>query len=459
MKKFWKYIAACAVVASLMPLTACDDDDTVDPYDINYVYLYQPNSTFAKVEYKANGDFMQAIQDPMKLVPVRLTKPAPADIQVEVAIDPSLVDEYNEANNTDFKFLSGVEILNPTMAIKAGEYITADSITIHFADKSGFTNRDVENLMLPVVIRNGAGLTISKSSRIFLTFNSTYRPNYLTTVTKPVNFKAAIMNDGWQDEVKNLVVENAFMLSYEPYENVTLNLSIDQSKVAVYNEANGTNLKFKSDATLASGKISVATDATKAGFTINTGDLTGLANEESYIIPVTVTSAEGGEIDVNSNAATVYVIVQGVGREMTVSDEKPSNATAISLPTGTACTVNGSPNYNTSTTWIDIIDHSKYQYGYLYVDDEMEIDLGEVIDMASIWVNHWGSYYAAKNVSVKTSADNVNWIDWGTLDIPNLGEYYLNLSMATPTRYIKIVFPTGPSTGRIELDGMRFYVK
>lgn len=39
MKKFWHYIAVCAVVATIAPLTSCDDDDTVDPYDINYCYL------------------------------------------------------------------------------------------------------------------------------------------------------------------------------------------------------------------------------------------------------------------------------------------------------------------------------------------------------------------------------------------------------------------------------------
>ena len=101
MKKFWHYIAVCAVVATIAPLTSCDDDDTVDPYDINYCYLYQPNSTFARLEYKANGEFLIDINDPLALKPVRLTKPAPRDLSVKVGIDPSLVDEYNQANNTE----------------------------------------------------------------------------------------------------------------------------------------------------------------------------------------------------------------------------------------------------------------------------------------------------------------------------------------------------------------------
>lgn len=223
MKKFWKYIAACAVVASMMPLTACDDDDTVDPYDINYVYLYQPNSTFANVEYKANGDFMSGLTDPLKTVPVRITKPAPSNLQIEVAIDPTLVDEYNEANGTEYKFLEGARIDNPVMTIAAGEYITPDSITISFGDHSGFMTEE-SNLILPVVIRSGSGLTISKSSRIFLTFNSTYRPNIVSLTTTEKVFRAALTADNWQDNIKKLTLTDLFRLSYKPYEEVTLNL-------------------------------------------------------------------------------------------------------------------------------------------------------------------------------------------------------------------------------------------
>ena len=106
MKKFWKYIAIAAITAVMAPLTACDDDSELGPkdnanYEANFVYFDQPSSTFAEVEYKANGDFISGLTDPLKLVPIRLTKPAPSNIQVEIAIDETLVDEYNAEKGTD----------------------------------------------------------------------------------------------------------------------------------------------------------------------------------------------------------------------------------------------------------------------------------------------------------------------------------------------------------------------
>ena len=105
------------------------------PYDINYCYLYQPNSTFARLEYKANGEFLIDINDPLALKPVRLTKPAPRDLSVKVGIDPSLVDEYNQANNTEYTFLEGASIVNPVLTIPAGQYVSPEVITVTFGDK------------------------------------------------------------------------------------------------------------------------------------------------------------------------------------------------------------------------------------------------------------------------------------------------------------------------------------
>ena len=446
MKKFWKYIAACAVVASLVPLTACDDDDTVDPYDINYVYLYQPYSTFANVEYKANGDFMSGLTDPLKTVPVRLTKPAPSDLQIEVAIDPTLVDEYNEANETEYKLLEGASIVNPIMTIHAGEYISPDSITISFGDHSGFMTEE-SNLILPVVIRSGSGLTISKSSRIFLTFNSTYRPNILSMSTTEQTFRAVLTSDDWQDKIKKLTLTDLFTLTYKPYEEVTLNLAIDQSKVAEYNSANGTNYEFKSDATLESRAVTIGTDAFDASISINTGDLSGLANEKEYLIPVTLTSATGASVEYDADM-TVYVIVRGIARELSVH-EAFYNGNLIDNPA--TCTVNGSD-------WADVINMDKYDYKEIDPGTPMEMDFGKTVNLSSIFVYHYSSYYSATKSKLETSVDGTNWTDWGEVEYKGMKQYYINLSPATSVRYVRLTFLEQYGWG-IEIDGMRFYAE
>ena len=42
MKALFKYILYSTFFAMSLPLvTACDDDEATDPYDINYVYIYK----------------------------------------------------------------------------------------------------------------------------------------------------------------------------------------------------------------------------------------------------------------------------------------------------------------------------------------------------------------------------------------------------------------------------------
>ena len=53
MKALFKYILYSTFFAMSLPLvTACDDDEATDPYDINYVYIYKPSETNATLEYK-----------------------------------------------------------------------------------------------------------------------------------------------------------------------------------------------------------------------------------------------------------------------------------------------------------------------------------------------------------------------------------------------------------------------
>lgn len=458
MKKFWKYIAIAAITVVMAPLTACDDDSELGPkdkanYEANFVYLDQPNSTYAEVEYKANGDFLSGLTDPLKLVPVRLTKPAPNNLQVEVAIDPTLVDEYNAAKGTDYKFLEGAKIDNPIINIQAGKFVSADTILISFGDHSGFINQE-KDLVLPIVVKGGEGLTLSKSGRIFLTFNSTYRPNILTISKETFMVKAGLMNPGWEETVRTINAENAFKLSYAPYEEVTVNIAIDPSKVADYNEANGTDYEFKADAELASKTLTIGTDGNFGSFVINTGDLTGIASEISYVIPVTITSVGGAAVEYEEGNHTVYVVVKGVGRELSVSTTD-YNGSLLANPI--ECTVDGSPTYNGYYQWIGIIDINSWDYGYIAPNALMEIDFGKEINLSSFYIDNYSTYYAATGIKLETSIDGEKWVDWGEVSYQNIAKYYVNLSATERLRYIRLAFTGGYYSYGIDIEGMIFY--
>ena len=449
-------MAIAAMTAVMVPFTACDDDSDLGPkdkadYESNFVYLETPASTFAEVEYKANGDFMSGLTDPLKLVPVRLTKPAPRDLQVEIVIDPSLVAEYNAAKGTDYKFLTGAKIDNPVMNIAEGAYISSDTISISFGDHSGFIDQE-KDLILPIVVNGGDGLTPSKSGRIFLTFTSTYRPNYLSIPAETKTFKAVTVVEGWEETIKTIEISNAFKLTYAPFEDVKVNIAIDESKVAEFNEANGTDYVFKNDATLASNTLTIGTDATNASFSINTGDPTGLANDITYVIPVTVTSIEGAAVELEEGN-TVYVVVKGVSREMSVSR---SEYTGSLLPYPVACTVGGKTTGYYGYNWVDVINNGKWQYDYLYSNSLMEIDFGQVVKLSSFYVYHWSSSYSADKLKMETSADGIKWSDWGEVSYQKASSYYVNMSTSEDVRYMRLVF-SNTNNGYIEFDGMQFY--
>ena len=97
MKALFKYILYSTFFAMSLPLvTACDDDEATDPYDINYVYIYKPSETNATLEYKGDGTFLKEIATEHILSPVRCTKPAPQDLTIQLAIDRSLVCKCNK---------------------------------------------------------------------------------------------------------------------------------------------------------------------------------------------------------------------------------------------------------------------------------------------------------------------------------------------------------------------------
>ena len=458
MKKFWKYIAIAAMTAVMVPFTACDDDSELGPkdntnYESNFVYFETPASTYAQVEYMANGDFMSGLTDPLKLVPVRLTKPAPCDLQVEVAIDPYLVSEYNKEKGTDYTFLQRAMIENPVLTIKEGEYVSTDTITISFGNHSGFIDQE-KDLMLPIVVKGGEGLTTSKSARIFLTFTSTYRPNYLSIPSENVNVKFGLMNPEWKETAGTINADNAYKLTYNPYEEVTINIAIDESKVAEYNEANGTDYEFKADAELVSNVIKIGTDSNMGSFAIKTGDLEGIENEIPYVIPVTITSINGAAVEMANDSKTIYVVVKGVGRELSFS---PNEYSGSKLDNPVACTVDGSPSYNGYYQWVNILNENNYNYGYIDPGQLMEIDFGKVVNLSSFYLDHYSYYYGATGMKLETSVDGSKWTDWGEVSCEQRGTYYINLSSPEDVQYMRIVFTGGYSSWGIDIECITFY--
>ena len=97
MKAIFRKLFLGALIALMgMSVVSCNDDDAVDPYDINYAYIYAPGYTNHAISYLEDGTIVKAINEEEKIIPVRCTRPAPNDLKITFSIDESLIDAYNK---------------------------------------------------------------------------------------------------------------------------------------------------------------------------------------------------------------------------------------------------------------------------------------------------------------------------------------------------------------------------
>lgn len=439
-------------------MVSCSDDDAVDPYTLNYCYVYQPYSTYAQLEYKANGQFLVDISNPLSVMPVRLTKPASKDMNIIVGIDESLVAEYNEANGTDYKFLTGCSIINSPLKIKAGEYVSTkqvnqttpnpedetgesmiseivwleDSIQVSFGDMSGFLQGD-ENLILPIVITSADGATISKSSRIFLTFSSTYRANIVS-----VNYLNVISIEpeetGWESAYTNSTVDAVFSAQWNADDDIVINTTIDNSLIAQYNEENETDYVALPGTTLSASSVTMPTGSNSAPIKLTLGDYTGVAQGVKYLIPVKVSLQSGTGAEIEGDVA--YILVANIPNELyTVDTYKPEGYTQLAYKnswSGTNLSISEGEE-NMTAILVNANNYHGFETG-----DVSTIDLGETtaVDMFSFQFYAW--YYSTMEIEqVQTSVDGQNWTDWGTADLGDETYWYVTFSKPAKFRYIR----------------------
>lgn len=459
MKKFWKYIAACAAAVMLLPLVACNDDDTVDPYDINYIYCYQKDNLYPSIEYRANGNFLENIDDPLQLVPVRLTKPAPADLTVEIAIDPSAVDEYNAANNTAYKPVTGAQLLTTTLTIAKGEYVSPEVISVSLADHSEFENNS-DNLMLPIVIKSisASNVSISKSSRLFIAFN--YSANFVSLKNiSPVE----VGNDQstWATQLANVNITDFATSLWDAEEPINVNIDIDGTLVKAYNEANGTDYVFMSDATLKANTITIPTGAKTIDLGINVGDYSNMP-EDGFIIPVRMTAVDGFGAAADDKANISYILI--CRRVPAIISGTPTgNVIAYNEDDGWTITVNGKDVYE------DEEYGEEYEWTYLlggyYVGPWEEgstivIDFGSPRTISGFVINFYAGFWQYgfnKLTSVKTSLDGNKWKNWGESEANwYLASKQYQFSYTTTVQQIEFTIGEGVGYG-INPESLKFY--
>lgn len=439
MKKFWKYLAAAAVIASVTPLMSCDDDDDYSSspgrpdYSKNYVYMLDPESDYATIEYKVSGEFITSLENPLTLTQIRCTRPAPADVTVIAEIDPSLVDVYNQANGTDYALMEGAKLINNTYSILSGEYIATEKLAIDFSDRSALVGSE-KNLILPVAITHvTGGLTISKTSRFFIVFD--YQANELTpTVDNYIDVD--VSESGWQSAYTNTVIKDFISAEWAAENAVTINATVDNTLIAAYNATNGTNYK---EFGVTVQPITLAKDATSADLSIRLSNYTAVNSGEAYLVPLRLSIASG--VGASLDTDVVYVVIRAMPIVMSYqSYYQPSSWTRIPYESSWTAKL-----YTVDGEEVDMTGHLSGSSGqYLHTGDVFEVDFGTPTTIGgmglgfSVWYRSINEIY-----DIKISSDNINWTDVeGSRCGGQETNSYLAFNKARTFRYMRFTIGT-----------------
>lgn len=407
MKKFWKYLAAAAVIMSVTPLMSCDDDDDYSSspgrpdYSKNRVYMLDPESDFATIAYKVSGEFINSLENPLTLTQIRCTRPAPEDVTVIAEIDPTLVDEYNQANGTDCDLMQGAKLVNTTYTIPRGEFLATEKLAVDFSDRSALAGNE-KNLVLPIAITHvTGGLVISKTSRFFIVFD--YKANELTPDLNNY-IDVDVTESGWQSAYTNYVIKDFITAEWAAENAVTVNATVDNTLIASYNAEHETNYK---ELSVTVQPVTLAKDATSADLSIRLSNYTGVDNDEAYLVPLRLSIASGAGAALDADV--VYVIIRKMPVVMSYEGSyQPSSWTRIPYESTWSATL-----YTNDGQEVSMNGHLSGSSGqYVKQGEVFEVDFGAPITVGGMGLRFSVWYRAVDDIyDIQLSNDKTNWID------------------------------------------------
>lgn len=265
--------------------SSCSSDTEVDPYDINYAYTSQPAIANHNIAYLKDGSIVKAPdQVENTSVVARCTKPAPSDITVTYTIDKSLVDSYSKSTSVEYSLLENVELVNPQLTIKAGKYVSDDSLKVRYKDMKEFTNGKV-NYLLPIVMKTiSGGVTLSEQHVFYLTYKSEMKTTDLVnspvgTLVDPSNWSLTIAGKNAAAALAKLLDNDEYTGVFCANMDVIFNFNEEITVSTIYLSFFWTNYTPNSAAISYSTDGATFTDVDNVSLVSASGD----KNNENYI--------------------------------------------------------------------------------------------------------------------------------------------------------------------------------
>ena len=435
----------CVPVAASLPLmTACSDDESTDPYDINYVYIYSPLETDNSLEYKGNGTFLTQIAPECDLNPVRCTKPAPERLVAHFAIDGSLVDDYNKKHGTGYTFLKSAELENASLVIEQGKYISADSLKVKFTDMTEFQS-GAEKYILPIALTSvdGSGISISQNSKIFLTFTSTYKVNHVA-IASGGEAKVYYSEGKWVEPADSRVSwNNMFSTDWAADDDITLSLEINNNLIDSYNSLNGTNYEQMPNVSLEHAVMHIRKGDLGPEETLvllSSDNMASLELDKDYVVPVCVTEVSGVGAGKNEDKSVCYLVVKARKLPNYYVAEEPVG-TLLTVDDSWKVTVNGAETTGRKS-WTELVTNPGRYIAPVKTNVPILIDMGEEKTISSLVVTYYynANYSLYGDTKIETSLDGVTYEE-SICSLEMAMQHVILARKLVQARYIRITYP------------------
>jgi hypothetical protein len=317
-------------------LTACKDNihDFGKKYPSipsNYIYIADADKEFTYDLFQdVNGG--SGVDTVLVKFPVNLTSPALSETKVTIDVDEYLNNIYNEGHGTKYE-RPETAISNSTLTVPQGATRSSDSVVVRLA-KPMKDLKSERGYLISLKIRNFEGTDVGidyarRQSHVI----------FKVKLQNTVNSVDDIYINAAHESIGSVKFSLPSILPVQGDEGATVGLTVENSHVAEYNAANGTNyLPIESDLT-SSYSVSITSGASMSDpISLNyTGDQSTLNDPKGYLIPVEISSVTGLNIAVPTKRKVIYFvlfsnIVTYVGDGSSITATKITDRTGYSVP-------------------------------------------------------------------------------------------------------------------------------
>lgn len=163
---FFKKRYFCIFLMIAVAIVACDEDDRYDVVGdtTNRIFVNTQTSYVNNYNFTVAHTPAGSVGDITVKFPVKSTQEVSSDVQVTLAVDNSLVDEYNEENNTAYNYVpqSSINLSVDVLTISEGHMLSADSVMVTVINMDALTE---EEYLLPLRVTQISGATGTEISR------------------------------------------------------------------------------------------------------------------------------------------------------------------------------------------------------------------------------------------------------------------------------------------------------